>query len=67
MGSRVDRADAPLSPLRSSPTALEVLLGRGRGMLLESAVVLDSGSIAEILGKGSMTAEVVGKPLEGCT
>ena len=29
MGSRVDRADAPLSPLRSCPTALEVRLGRG--------------------------------------
>lgn len=65
VGSRVDRADAPLSPLRPSPTVLEVRLGRGRGMLSESAVDLEGWSIEAILGKDSMAGEVI-EPAEGC-
>lgn len=58
VGSRVERAEAPLSPLRPSPTALEARRGRGRGMLSESAVDLEGWSIEAILGKDSMAAEV---------
>lgn len=66
VGSRVERAEAPLSPLRPSPTALEARRGRGRGMLSESAVDFEGWSIEAILGKDSMAAEVIWEWAGGC-
>lgn len=60
----MDNADAPVSPLRSSPTVLEVRRGRGRGM--SSLSIGFSGgpvaySTAAILGKASIIVEKKGK------
>lgn len=55
-GSMVDRADTLVSPLRTSPTALDVRRGRGRGMLSMGAVAVDGEvcSIEATVGKVSM-------------
>lgn len=57
-GSTVERADTLVSPLRTSPTALDALRGRGRGMLSTGAVAVDCEVcfIEAIVGKVSMAA-----------